>query len=67
MDILYAHVFDRFFRADASRSRARGGSGIGLSLCKAIAEAHGGTIAARSEVGSGSAFTVRLPAAAEAH
>jgi signal transduction histidine kinase len=58
------HVFDRFYRVDAARDRTHGGSGIGLSIAKAIVESHGGTIAAASEgVGLGTTFTVRLPPA----
>ena len=57
------HLFDRFYRADAARDRQRGGAGIGLSIAKALVEAHGGTIAADSPgPGQGSTFTVRLPA-----
>ena len=55
-------VFDRFFRADHSRSRATGGAGIGLSIAKAIVEAHGGTISAASVPGHGSEFVIALPA-----
>jgi len=55
------HVFERFYRADQSRSRLSGGSGIGLAIVKSIAEAHGGTAAAESRVGEGSSFTVSLP------
>jgi signal transduction histidine kinase len=55
------HIFDRFYRADKSRSRAAGGSGLGLSIVKAIVEAHKGTIQAQSELGVGSKFTVTLP------
>ncbi len=59
------HVFDRFYRVDTARDRIRGGSGIGLSIAKALVEAHGGTItAASSGAGRGSSFTVRLPVAA---
>jgi heavy metal sensor kinase len=54
-------VFERFFRVDASRSRESGGAGLGLSICKSIVEAHGGSIGATSEVGVGTTFTVRLP------
>ena len=54
-------VFERFYRADSSRSRATGGAGIGLSITKAIVEAHGGSIQARSEPGRGSEFSITLP------
>lgn len=54
-------VFDRFWRADASRTRSTGGSGLGLSIVRRSAEAHGGTAAAESPPGVGSTFTVRLP------
>jgi len=55
-------VFERFYRVDPARSRASGGSGIGLAIVRAIVEAHGGTVAARSEgVGHGATFTVRFP------
>ena len=54
-------VFERFYRSDKSRST--GGNGLGLAICQAIIEAHGGAIEVTSEVGVGAAFTVRLPVA----
>ena len=58
-----SHVFDRFYRADLARTRDRGGSGIGLTISRALVEAHGGGISARSAgTGAGATFTVRLPA-----
>jgi signal transduction histidine kinase len=58
-------VFDRFYRGDASRNRAEGGAGLGLAIAKAIAEAHGGSIAADSQgANQGSIFTLRLPVGA---
>lgn len=59
-----AHVFERFYRGDSARDRDHGGSGIGLTISKAIVEAHGGAISVRSDgLGRGSTFTVSLPAA----
>ncbi len=55
------HLFDRFYRADASRSRASGGAGLGLAIVKAAVVAHHGTLSVQSELGHGSAFTVRFP------
>ena len=55
-------IFDRFFRVDPDRSRASGGTGLGLSIVKLVAEAHGGSVSVWSKVGSGSTFTLRLPA-----
>jgi two-component system OmpR family sensor kinase len=56
-----ARVFERFWRADESRSRARGGAGLGLSIVGAIAAAHGGRASARSAPGEGATFVVELP------
>ncbi|MHC3470037.1 sensor histidine kinase [Streptomyces sp. 7R007] len=58
------HVFERFWRAEKSRSRRTGGSGLGLSIVRHLVAAHGGTAEAASEPGAGAVFTLRLPAAA---
>ena len=55
------HVFERFWRADPSRSRDTGGSGLGLAIAAQITQAHGGTVSVTSALGAGSAFTLRLP------
>lgn len=54
-------VFERFYRTDKSRTRKTGGAGIGLTITKAIVQAHGGTIHCESELGEGSRFIVTLP------
>lgn len=55
-------IFERFFRVDAARSRATGGTGLGLAIVKHVAVAHGGEVTVWSKEGSGSTFTLRLPA-----
>ncbi|HEY6075036.1 MAG TPA: ATP-binding protein, partial [Anaerolineales bacterium] len=58
------HIFDRFYRVDKSRSRAQGGSGIGLTIAKQLVESHGGRIWAESDgEGKGSVFHFTLPLA----
>ncbi len=56
-----ARSFDRFHRADGSRARSTGGSGLGLSIAKAVADRHGGTIELVTAPGEGCTFTLRLP------
>ena len=57
-----AHVFDRFYRADVSRSRATGGAGLGLAIVRQLVAAHRGTVSVASEgPGRGARFTVTLP------
>ena len=55
------HIFERFYRADKSRSRQMGGHGLGLSIAKWIVGTHGGSIQLVSEVGKGSTFVIRIP------
>ncbi|MEX2260426.1 MAG: ATP-binding protein [Bryobacteraceae bacterium] len=61
-----SRIFERFYRADKSRSREFGGAGLGLSIAKWIAEVHQGGIEARSEANGGSTFVITLPGATAA-
>ncbi len=58
---LASRVFERFYRADPSRTRATGGSGLGLSIVASIVEGHAGTVAVESTAAVGTQFTVRIP------
>jgi two-component system sensor histidine kinase BaeS len=60
-----AHIFDRFYKADAARAGTpvRSGSGLGLSIVRAIVHRHGGEISAANQPGGGAVFTLLLPAA----
>jgi signal transduction histidine kinase len=55
------HIFERFYRGDASRSRGTGGAGLGLAIARGIVQAHGGDIQVQSEPGKGTQFTFHLP------
>jgi len=57
------HVFDRFYRADAGRTRDRGGSGLGLAIAASIAAAHTGSLSHSVTPGGGATFTLTLPRA----
>ncbi|MCE4954869.1 MAG: ATP-binding protein [Staphylococcus haemolyticus] len=54
-------VFDRFYKVEASRTRGKQGTGLGLFICKMIIEEHGGTIKVESEVNKGTTFIIKLP------
>ena len=56
------YIFDRFWRGDRSRARREGSSGLGLAITRQLVQAHGGTIAAKSEPGQGTTFTIEMPA-----
>jgi two-component system, OmpR family, sensor histidine kinase SenX3 len=58
-------VFERFYRVDSARSRDTGGTGLGLAIVKHVAVSHGGEVTVWSSEGTGSTFTLRLPAAAD--
>ncbi|MNT14323.1 Signal transduction histidine-protein kinase ArlS [compost metagenome] len=55
------HLFEPFYRPDASRTRETGGTGLGLAIARAIAEAHGGTATLRSTEGQGTTAELRFP------
>jgi two-component system, OmpR family, sensor histidine kinase SenX3 len=60
-------VFERFFRVDPARSRATGGTGLGLAIVKHVAANHGGEVRLWSRIGTGSTFTMRIPAHTPTH
>ncbi|WP_312845781.1 MULTISPECIES: HAMP domain-containing sensor histidine kinase [unclassified Microbispora] len=62
-----ARVFERFYRADPSRTRPAGGSGLGLAIVESLVKAHGGEVGVESAPGAGAAFRVTLPLASEAN
>jgi two-component system sensor histidine kinase BaeS len=62
-DVDLAHVFERFWRGEKSRSRTTGGAGIGLAIVQELARAHGGQASVSSVLGEGSTFRVTVPVA----
>ena len=58
-----SRVFERFYRTDGARTRARGGAGLGLAIAASLAAAHGGEITVDTAPGRGAAFHLRLPQA----
>ena len=58
-------IFERFYRADESRTRASGGTGLGLSIVDSLVRAHGGTVSVRTAPGKGCCFRVSLPRVVE--
>jgi signal transduction histidine kinase len=55
------HIFERFYRVDKARSNIQGRTGLGLAICKAIVDAHSGTMEVSTQLGAGSVFNVKLP------
>ena len=55
------HIFERFYQVKTGRTRSQAGSGLGLSIARSIALAHGGSLTAQSTVGAGTVMTLRLP------